>query len=374
MKTQLLLIILISQQILVFAHRENIYYLKGELNNKETILKIEENGDGCYGRYFDTSTKFDHALDGSITPDTSFVLHEYKWDSISKQRIVKATLSLHEISLDKWQGTYNTPKGIDSIRFEALKFNPEKSPYKETIDKLKLDIYSAIRLNDLDFKKTKTKSFSSGIKVAHIKDKKTGIPYFRVVANEKRLPNVTKINQILFAEHLSLINKKYSCVNMYKTGTFSVDFDIKFINSSVLSYSTTLISSCYGGFNDTITSYQNRSLTTSDNLILENLIWFDKTTKPILQSGSSTWYKYRYNIFGKELLMLITSEEKDKNGVAGSTISDKKEVKKWQFPKWYIVPNGLQIESNSSSDQEEVESILIPWRKLRPYTTNMLSF
>lgn len=370
MKQTIALLILVFNINILLAHRESVYCLEGVLNNKNTVLKIEESGEQCYANYYETDNKIDHTLNGYISTDTVFILMSYKWDSASQTKIETAKIRLREIKKDVWQGTLSTPNGEDSIFFKPLVLDINKTPYNNIIKQHYIDTYSASKLANIGFNLVKTETLHNGVKIEWVIEPRTEITFFRVIPDTTIFNSIDILNQKLLAEHIKLILAKLSCTNIYNHNIFNAKTSVSFINSTILSYSTTINSSCYGGTEDYSKSYHNIDIESGKSMILEDLIWFGEVSNNKIEKGSTHWYKYRYTTFSNDFLKLLSNEFPTLLKTDSLNNFSQTDIKKWQFPLWHAMPKGLYVESNLPyQTNANKNSVIIPWKALKPYLT-----
>lgn len=349
-----------------FAHREKTYYLFGHFGNEEVCVQIDEYGDLCTARYFNSEDRYDRNFEGNILENSTFNLAAYSWDPIKKVKVKTESLIIREVEKDIWKGTRTGQDSITHIvELIPILTDALNHPYAQIVKKYGISPYSAFRTRNIHFIKGKKEKIGKAAWIQYVTDPETGIESFRLIQNQKTLPMVDSINNRLIAGHLGAIDSKYSCVNMGGKGNYSFSFEVHFLNSQILSYTVHYRSACYGGAGDEVSENNTLSVASSKNLMLEDIVWFGDFPQPLMREGAAEWFKYRYQIFGPKVMELVSSLYPENFSVSAESDCQYSDVKVWQFPKWYLTNKGLYIESYAPFTNMKCK--LSPWSVI-PYS------
>ena len=374
MKRSVLIFLIVMSAILVQGHRENSYYLFGQFGTQKVCVEIDEYGEVCTARYFTPDDKYDHTLEGTISEDNWFELSSYLWDENKKERIKEDHLLVKEIETDIWEGTWKS-KNKETQKVQLKRIVPDllEHPYKAIIQQYHFTPYSAYRLMKTNIVKVKKERITKGAVILNVIDKTSGVESFRIVPNCRNRPQVDSINTRLIADHLHAIDTKYSCVYLNNKGDFQIDYKVNFLNESLISYTVTSHSSCYGGPTEGITDYQTLSIKSAKNVTLEDLFWFGNHQQPKLSEGEYQWTQYRYNEFTPKIIEIMATLFPDKFTDVNTANCNYLNPRIWNFPKWYLTKNGLHLISTfplSSAQCKQVPQLTIPYGNLKSYETN----
>lgn len=372
-----LLVAFIIAGSVAFGHRENTYYLEGQLGDKQVAFRLDEFGETCFARYFEFADRKDHLLEGTILQNNQFELHSSLWDSVKSEKTIVNTLRFHEVENHEWRGVWTTSAGIDKpVHLKPIVLDSLNHPYLKHVQEypeLQINPYTAYRTRDITFNNIKQQRISKGLSIQWLVEPVSGIRHFRVLAQKNKQVDVDRINEFLALEHIRLVDSKMSCITSAGPGTYSIKSFVHFLNSNYLSYTIKINSSCLGLSNESIIYHSTRSIKSSEKVMLEDVVWFDENTRPRLWEGSQTWYEYRYKIFGQKILELLVDlyprkfKQKNKN-------CNYLDVKLWQFPNWYLTKKGLFLEPTSIYGKLKCNDsswFYIPWKHLKTYTTGI---
>lgn len=355
-----------------FAHRENTYFLKGNFGTKEVGVRIDEFGDRCFMRYFEVSDKVDHQMEGSIFENSQFVLHTISWNSAHTQSDTLETLRCHEVENHSWVGILTSKTGKkEEIQLVPIDMNSMQHPYFKGLyyPSLNINPYDAYRTQDAVFIPGEVEKMGKSIKIQWFTESRTGIQHFRLLSNKNATFHVDSMNRYLVAEQLSLVNQKYACIPENETPVFNTSTEVFFVNNQFLSYRISIQSNCNGTGTDDRTSIMNFNIATANEAMLEDIFWFGTSDPKTLRNGSQEWYQYRYKEFGQKITDLLEENyAKQMNDTTSGC--DYKNVKRWQFPAWYLTQKGLYLEGSTLMEKPECKNTswsTLPWKKLKEY-------
>ncbi|MCU4165111.1 hypothetical protein [Carboxylicivirga caseinilyticus] len=373
MKFHLLLIIFFFGCLNLYAHREETYYLKGRLYDKEIVIQLDEYGDVCMARYITEDNLFDQTLEGKILKGGKFILTASYFDDEKRQKVITDSLFLHEIELDKWDGKWIDKNGKQSdFKLKPLLVDELNHPCVKAIKKYRVTPYLAYKTRAIQFETIKTEKIGKNIFIDYLKEPESDITWFRVKSNKKGRMQVDSINTWLEAEQLDAINMTYSCVNLGKQGKYSTSFSIHYIDNELLSYSIIINSSCYGIQEPEKKMYRTLKMANAEAVQFEELYWFGELPQPSYSPGEYQWFQYRYKIYGPKILDLLNELYPEKMNPNDNTAFSYNNVKLWQFPDWYLTPKGIYFECKSPviiKSEESAPWSVIPYKKLKLYST-----
>lgn len=367
----LLLSLFLLQAYIVQAHRENSYYLFGHFGDTEVCVAIDEYGEACMARYFTFDDRYDHVMEGTIIEDNWFEMYSYSWDQTLKERVEEDHLLVKELETDVWQGSWKSKNGLEQVvQLSRIVMDSLHHPYADIINRYNISPYSAYRTKDVHFEQVEKDKLAKGAEILHVIDPASGIKWFRVLPNNTVLPNVDSINGRLIADQINAINSKYSCVYLGTKGDYEVNYSVNFLNSSLISYTTTFHSACYGGPDDDVIEYHTLSVNSASEVMLENLYWFGNRPQPKLSEGEYKWTQYRYKVFTPKLVEIMKGLYPDKFSPTDDTHCSYDNMQIWYFPEWGLTKKGLYLLCTSplSSNQcKPAPSVIIPYKNMEKY-------
>ncbi|MDO3693255.1 hypothetical protein QVZ41_00130 [Wenyingzhuangia sp. chi5] len=361
----------------IYAHREKTYYLQGKVGETELAIKIDEYGNDCVASYFTQNDLYNHLLEGVILENGQINLISKYWDPVKKQNITKDSVQLIEKEKNVWTGTW-TYENKEKIAFSLKPIDIEKlnHPYFEAIKKYEVDPFTAYRTKDVKFKKGKKQKISKGACIRKMTDPVTGISFFRIINSRKYKIQADSINNKLIANHLKMINTKYSCVYLGSNGEYSIDYEVTFLNQDFISFTTNTNRSCFGIKGSNATEYHTFKLIDGIAPKLEDLFWFGEQPQPQLSSGEYKWMQYRYKVFGPKILEILTSLYPEKINPTEAIKCNYNSVKAWQFPIWKLTTKGLYLESKTLTNKkcDDTYWSIIPFENLKSFTNPNYNF
>lgn len=363
----------------VFGHRENTYYLYGQFGTTKVGVQIDEYGNQCTARYFTFDNKYDRILEGNILEDGHFNMRASTWNESKQEKVKGDSLSVKEVRKNIWEGKWIPLNGpAQPVHLYRIRVDSLNHPFIRAIKKYRISPYEAYRTKNLHFVDKRKERIGKGLAIMRVVDPESGVEWFRLIQNEKFLPQVDSINTWLTMQQIKAINAKYSCVNMGEKGDYQMDYNIRFMDRHVLSYIVTLHSACYGGDGQEPSTYNNTlQVATAKPLMLEDIIWFGGQPKPQLSEGEYNWFQYRYKVFGPKILDVMKSLYPDKITPADSTDCTYDDVKLWQFPSWYLTKKGLYLGSKSTMANKKCDGApwsIIPYSMLKKYYSDDFKF
>lgn len=371
---QIFLLFFVFNTTIAFAHRENTYYLKGKIGDKEVGLRLDEFGEKCFIRYFDIRDKKDQLLEGDILDNNLFKLQSFTYDSTLQQRIMLDSLLIMEVENHHWEGTLFHKNGeISNVNLEPIVVDSLHHPYEKGIknyDELRINPFAAYRTIDISFEPLVTQKIGKHFAIQWYRETVSGIHHFRVLPHKKLSISVDSINHFLELEQMKLMDAKMSCIEEGNQSKFQCSIEVHFLNAHYISYTINIQSDCMGIGNEKITSHYNRSIKTAKTIMLEDIYWFGEKEKPQMRDGGQNWYTYRYSEFGQKIMsLLLESKPNEMNNAANSC--DYKNVKRWQFPTWFLTLEGLYLEGSTLMESPKCRDTsswsTLPWKKIKPY-------
>ena len=346
-----------------FAHREKTYYLTGMVGADTVGLRIDEFGDACFARYFTKSDLFDKVLEGEIQKDNRFILRGYEWDSLGQKAGAKEFVSIVEDTNHNWNGIWEKDGVAHTVFFKPINIDLLNHPYKNFIIKYFIDPYASLRLLNINVVYEDVFKLKNKIQIQKIKDSFSGVSFFQVKENSNLFSQTDSINFFLQYQFFSFINSKYSCVHANNIGEYHVNYHVKYVDRNFISYTYNVVSSCYGGPLDSSAYILNLSMQNAKRMMLEDIYWLSEKTKTELVEGEYEWYQYRYKEFGPKLYHLLCELYPKKFNKENSD-----EIKKWQFPVWYLTYKGLHLKGSTiRKSKKEMQAVIIPYKKLQAY-------
>ncbi len=361
----------------LYAHRERTYYLYGEINNQEVAIEIDEYGDDCMAKYMTLEDKYDHILEGKILKNSQFSLTSQYWDKDKNEKVIGDQVYFVEKETDKWSGVWKYKNG-DEVNFnlKPIQVDSLNHEYIQAIKKYKISPYDAYRTKDVKFKLGKKQKISQGAYVREAVDPATDLSFFRVLDNKKNQIKAEFVNDKLIAEHLNMINAKYTCVFAKSKGNYSSEYKVHFLSSNYISYSTTVHQACYSDNVKTEIKNSTLCLDNAEKTMLEDVFWFGEKPKPQLRNGSYEWFQYRYKVFGYKILEILTETYPTKFNPENCGMCNYNDVKLWQIPDWYFTNKGLYLEckSNVGKDCDDEPWAFISYELLKPFQVKDSAF
>jgi len=318
-----------------FAHIEKNYILYGTIGEREVIVEMLNLDNFWNGRYCYLDEKIDRYMK---TRCDSFgcKMQSIIYEKEKGAEKVMETITIYEDSLFNWHGTMKDSKGetkeifLSSLYVDSIESNFDYIPYVKTIG-----VYNAKRIADLKFKKIKTEKLAKGLKLDWYIEPISGVKGFRLGRGfDKKL--MDKANLKLEENHLRNVEMRFGCGTVGFQGIFNQSIDIKFANSYLISYVTTIESNCQNLKPGLEKTYFTFSVDSGEFLKLEDIFWLGEGGKP--RNGSQEYYKYRYNLFGNAILKMLVELYPDSMVIGPCKYNN---PKYWQFPEWYLTPEGI---------------------------------
>ncbi|MFB6317620.1 hypothetical protein [Saccharicrinis sp. FJH54] len=360
----------------LFAHRENSYFLHGTFGDQPVAIQIDEYGNNCMARYFTPDHKYDKVMEGAILPDTTFELHAIVYDEYSNANTRGNVLDIKEIHLDVWRGTWTEEDGsVMEVKLSRIDVKELNHPFIEAILKYGVSPFAAYRTKDIKLIDLKKEKIGKGTYIMNELEPMTGIKWFRLIPNDKRLPEVDSVNIKLQAELLTAINNRYGCVYLGTPGDYRYEYEVKYLSSKLISYKVTSNAACYGSPAQDLISYNTFYIENAAPVSLESLFWFGEKPQPELSDGEYAWFQYRYKVFGPKILELMKAEYPDKMDSVNAQNCNYDNVKMWQFPTWCLTEKGLYLGSKSPISNRKCDDAgwsVIPYKKLKQYVSTDL--
>ena len=360
-KLILILIIAINIQ-LCFAHSEEFYLLTGNFGSERVGVRIDEMGENAMLRYFKLGEIKETVLNGDILKPGVF-------EFASEQQGADMRISLEEYKLNHWRGTLVDSLGQEQqIKLEPIDVNKINHPCIEAILKYKVDAYTALKTQTVRFTVTSTSRQKGGDKILDVVDNLANISSVRIAFKRKKM-QADSINAFLIARHLRHIHHAISS-NVEKP-VYHVAYHIHVLTPNYISLCETVNTNYLGGKAiNTQTQHFNKWISTAKDIVLEEILWFGEKGKNDIRYSSYEWHQYRYKVFGDSLLSVFSGLYPDKIYKTDTNPCDYSNVKGWQFPKWYILPEGIYfryaiLSRDKSCNQPEWS--VVPWKNIKGY-------
>ncbi len=361
----------------LYAHRERTYYLYGNINDREVAIQIDEYGDDCMAKYMTLDDKYDHILEGRILKSSQFSMISQHWDSEKNQKVVDDQIYFVEKETDQWTGVWKYKNGEEiNFNLKPIQVDSLNHKYINAIKKYKISPYDAYRTKDVKFKFGKKQKISKGSYVQEAVDPATNLSFFRVLDNKKNKIHAEIINDKLIAEHLNMINAKYTCVYAKSKGNYFSEYKVYYLSPYYISYSKTTHQACFSDNVKTATENVTLSLNNGEIPMLEDIFWFGEISQPQLKKGSYEWFQYRYKVFGPKIIEILSEIYPTKMNASESGLCNYNDVKLWQLSDWYFTNKGLYLKYKATNRKvcDEEPWSYIPYEILKPYQVEGSAF
>lgn len=365
----LLGVILVIMHSVSYGHQENSYFLYGEIGDIQVGMFLDEFENVCNANYIYKTTKKEKFLRGNIDEDSSYVLNGFTWDTAKSTQYISETLILKQRTDHFWEGKWFSGDSIvKKVVLKPIHIDSLNHPYIEVIKKYNVDAYFAYATSDIVFKEYKTQKLAAGMKVIWYSEPETGIELFRLLENEKSLPDLKNINESLTYEHLKLVYTSISGASLDIPKNYRVHCNVNFLNSNYVSYTITTAYDFNEQYEDTHTDYYTLSVETAKKSMLEDIIWFGQKPKPEFHAGEAKWFTYRYEVFGEKVLQILTTIYRKK--MLETEVCNYSDPGNWQFPNWYLTKKGLSlglVPRTGNTGCKTPSWFVIPWDYLKEY-------
>lgn len=344
----------------IFAHRETTYLLHGTFGERKVAIEIIDVDGYWSGRYFFKDEKRDVFLVANCETNHCKLVVK-KFDADQKKDILIEELVINEDTItNHWFGTWidknqkSWPVSLRPIVQDSIKHN-----FSNTFFYSKISLYNQLKLSDIELVKIDQVKYKKGMKLVYYQDTLSKLTGFRI---KGRISGKKKklTNNLLEREQVTDMMNYYACGSIGYTGIYKQKIDIKFVNKHVISYKKDVIANCYGHTDQSDVYYHTLNVDSGIVLKLDNVLWFESGKG--LRHGSQEYFKYRYKVFGNEVLKvflelypeLLEGEDCNYNN-----------SKLWQFPEWYISEKGIHLINQNISLKKKCkapEGFIIPFK------------
>lgn len=340
-KLQVLLLLLFSlHSQLTFAHREDFYFLYGNLGDRTIALKVEGYEEAWFAKYYYMDEKKDIFLKG-VCDSTGCVFNRSEWDQKKKKEVITETFKFHELPDHTWEGEWRNNKR-KKIKFRLYRI--EKDSIRHNFSNAwlnKLDPYSYLRSSDVTFETTGKKEKINGVEVEWRQEPNTGISAFRF-SSGLDTASIKSGNAFMDSIHLKEFENYCTCTSISFPGEYSYSTMPTYVSYNLCSFRFSNTVNCQGNFKSEEESYMTFLIQEKKQLTLDQYLSFGQ--KEFAPPESGEWYQYRYKIFGKKIRDIVGEIYKN-NLPSDSATCNYSNEKVWQFPEWYLSPEGVHVKA-----------------------------
>lgn len=353
-------------------HREKVYFLKGTLGNDSISMKIELFDEMWFARYFFLKNRKDIVLQGSCD-STACTFSITRWDGKKGREIIMEVFNIKETEEHHWKGEWmDQEKKVRNVFLKPIDRDSVAHLCKGCPAIDKMDTYSYFRTSGIPFMKSRTE-MRNGKTIDWFKDKTTGIEMPRLGKGFTALQQ-ERTNRTLQNLHLKEIENHLSCSSFDYNGRYKVYTRLKFVNKDLISMVMSVEFNCHRTFPTVNDVPLTINVNTGDVLSLEELFWFGPSggAKPIPETEE--WYQYRYHLFGAAVLAILKKMYPENINDDHCNYTD---AKAWQFPTWYLTPEGLYLGAVMPGIDRSCDHPawpIIPYDELAAYQNNIFHF
>lgn len=339
LKLQILFIFLFSlHSELIMAHREDFYFLYGKLGDRTIALKIEGYEEVWFAKYYFMDEKKDIFLKGKCD-STSCVFNRMGWDQKKGKELITETFKIHELPDHTWEGEWKDNK---RKRIKVKLYRIEKDSIHHNFSGAfleKLDPYSYLRSSDVIFEPTGKTDKINGVEIEWRKEPNTGISIFRF-KNGLNEEHKESGNEFLDSLHLKEFENYCTCTSLSYPGEYAFSSTPTYADPRLCSFKSSTSMDCQGNYKSHQESYITFSLRDKKQITIDQFLSFGETKFPAPES--TEWYQYRYKSFGTKLRNVLSQVHENKLQ-SSSASCDYTNEKAWQFPNWYMSPEGVHV-------------------------------
>ncbi|MGV3344702.1 hypothetical protein ACGVWS_02800 [Enterobacteriaceae bacterium LUAb1] len=377
-----ILALLLCLPVMTFAVEANdtdeALLLTGTIGDHPVVVTLSrDEGKAVYGRYYYVQYHQDIALEGKQKEDT-LILKEGQEDSKSRPVFTLKSAG------DRWQGSWNDKNGkILPIILNETEIAVRKdddvwwSRLRETSP------YDYLRMRDVPLQQGESQVFM-GYRLKWLTDPVSGLRMFQVVSGYA--PDVlTRINTLLRTRLYNEIISYHECMvsDRFSGEEFEQHVDPKLLTPVLLSADIFTRYNCGGAHPDFGRAPINLNITNARTLSLEDILWAGKG-KPFhfadvdnrgehvdSEVNFDRFSEYRSKIFAPWLAGTLTAlYPKEMETPQDDEDCDYSDESIWQFPVWYMTPEGINIDPSFPRALRACEGpgwSLLPWRVVKQY-------
>lgn len=344
------------------AHVEKFYYLKGNLGQREIVIKML-----CYDEtptrhiyYFFENEKRDHYLAGHLSEGVWKFVPGEKESNDHLQPL--SVLNIAESKGSLWKGNWIDGAGKRGNIFLApVMADSIVTAFNQLLSVQESDPYEHYRISKISFIKQKTDKLAQSWVADWFTEPESNISLFRLKRGSSKI-NTDNINAALTTIHLSLVQKYFSYQPVKKE--MNVETVINYFTDDLISFQILATANA-----NTPSVTKMRQLTTlnvksGEQVNLEDIIWFDTSKTKPPASELFKIYKYRKSVFAPQIYRILQQLYLYKMKEDSCNINN---MEAWALPAWNLTNKGLALSVRTVGQCDTFTWAVIPYQKLETF-------
>jgi len=366
--------------IAIKSNGQNSFVLEGTVGKYPIVMLLNEYDDNVSVRYFYKKFRNDIELDGKII-SLKIVADKKGWDTKTKTDALIEQFTLQKSANGTWTGEWKDAKGttlsVNLKMIDTSQYDFSKIPLSD-FDNAAARVYTKARLAGLSFVNDSiTRSGKYFLQWVH--EPVSHIPSFNIIKGfgDEQL---NRINAALHAQHLSIIDNKFSCSGRHgEDGDYEYGINGFYLSDNFISVRASVFWICGGAHPGNGKEDFTIDTHTGKILELDDICWF--TGKKPLQEKDDRWTDY-VDKNGKAICKLLSDlypNEMKKPKLASNDdyTCDYSSSAVWEFPSWHFTEKGLYLGAtfpHVTHACDAPEFSIIPYAVLKPYLTKEFKY